>query len=836
VVSLSKKVLWLLFAALLFFVGVSLAVVQIIIHDLPKLDSVEDYKPPQVSRVFDAQGHLIGEFFLEKRIVIALDDLPPHVKNAFLAAEDADFYHHGGVDYLGIVRAILNEFRYKLIGGQRIGGSTITQQTAKTMLLSRQQTYTRKIKEIFLAKRIEDSLTKNEILNLYLNQIYFGQGVYGIEEAAQTYYGVKAAKLTLAQAATLAAIPKSPSKLNPRTNSEKARARRDYVLTRMAETQFITHAQAETAKREPIVLANRTQPYLGQAPYYVEEVRRMLVAELGEERLFHDGLNIYTPVNAELQIAANRALQEGLRTIGKGHGYLGALANFSPNERRSMSEELGKRRKALFAGVPRQKYIWNWKNVDVATARSNPEDAMGAIRLENLAIGQIVVSVVTSISDNNKLAMVDLGSASAQLPMQNMLWARKYNPQAFTAAPKVPSDVLKVGDLIYVRVDKLAPFTVMLEQIPKVEGAIMAINPHTHRVLAMVGGYDFALSSFNRATQAKRQPGSAFKPFVYATAIEMHKATPASILTDAPKVYFDAEHQEQWKPKNDTGKFLGDITVRSCLIRSINTCSITLLERVGIPAVHDIARKAGMLTAKTPFPNDLSIALGSADIIPISFVNAYTVFPNQGRVGAPVFIEKVQTHNGEVLLEASVEEHDVLSPQGAFVMTTILKGVMDRGPGRRVTGLSGPLAGKTGTSNQARNAWFVGFSPDLVAGVYVGFDNNDSLGLRGYGAQNALPIWGNFMREALKVIPPREFDAPEGITWRLIDEKTGMLASSTLDPGQLALQTPPDDEDESAPQSAVKGGTILEAFIAGTEPKPSSGPAAAPLDLFEGGL
>ncbi len=829
---------WPLILSVAFAFGIAVAMFQYVVHDLPQLDSVADYRPPLASRVLDADGNVIGEFFTERRTLVVVSQLPAHVRNSFLAAEDADFYRHTGIDYFGIIRAVLNEIKYRLIGGQRIGGSTITQQTAKTMLLSRQRTYTRKIREFILAKRIEDTLNKDEILNLYLNQIYFGNGAYGIEEAARTYYGVAAKDLTLAQAASLASVPKSPNRINPLKDPERVRSRRDYVLDQMVVHGFASAHVVKAAKLESAAAKPSAQPYLNRAPYYTEEIRRILVAQFGEDEVYHGGLTIQTPVNMRIQIAAQNALRRGLRELDKRQGYRGPVTRLTKENQKQLRTILAEKMASLFKNnsVPR---VWDLSLLTSEQLAQNWDEAGQLIKTVVLEPGAILAGLVKTVSNANKTVTIDLGKQNATLPFSKMTWARSFNVTKYTPPPKVPTDILQVGDIVLVKIDKVTPFIeVSLEQKPLVEGAIAVIDPHNHRVLAMVGGYDFFSSSFNRATQAKRQSGSSFKPFIYATAINSLAVTAATLITDAPKVYGDGQNSAQWKPKNSTGKFLGDITVHSCLVSSVNTCSITLLERVGIDAVRKLATDVGVLTDQTPLPRDLTIALGSGEAIPLAHINAYAIFPNGGQYEPPVLIEKVISRDGKILFEAPViEPVQAITPQAAYVMTNIMRGLMN-GAGRRATGLSVALAGKTGTTNEFRSAWFVGFSQDLVAGVYIGFDNNQILGMSEYGARAAMPIWGYMMQDALQVIPAREFVQPEGVVWRLIDPQTGLLAKNAVyDPAVAENQFADESEVQLGAAERPKG-AVLEAFIEGTEPTKSAGDSGPPpLELYDvGGL
>jgi len=454
--------------------------------------------------------------------------------------------------------------------------------------------------------------------------------------------------------------------------------------------------------------------------------------------------------------------------------------------------------------------VWDLKNL--AGIRF-PDHLSKRVLRKTVQSGDYLGAIVHQVLDGHKKAILDLGSTKGELAF-NFRWARAFNPSEYTRKPKKVSDVLKEGDVILVKVGQTTPnYKLSLAQHPRAEGAIIAINPHTRDVVAMVGGYSFARSCFNRATQAKRQPGSAYKPFVYALAIEEELVTPASLITDAPKVYFEPDESGQWKPRNHTRRFMGDITVRTCLKRSVNTCSITLLEATGIKAAHELAKSVDLLTPKTPFPRDLTLALGSADVFPLHFVNAFATFPSLGQHSPPVLVRKIKNQSGEVIFEATPEVTQVLRPETTFVMNQLMQGVMESSSAQIATRhIEHPLAGKTGTSSQMRNAWFVGFSPDLVAGVYVGFDNNDSLGPREYGVRNAMPIWADFMTDALAELEPRPFDEPENIVWKWIDRQTGQLLA----------------EDDIGPNA------IYEAFIAGTEPQQlAHGPKSPSLNLFE---
>lgn len=912
---LVRRILTLAVALFAFAIGASAAGVTILSRDLPDLKSLADYRPPITSRVYDANGNLVARFYTERRTVVPVERVPAHVKNAFIAAEDADFYQHEGIDYAAVLASLLNEVKVKLIGGSRRGGSTITQQTAKTFLLSPEQTYSRKLKEMLLAKRIEEELTKDEILHLYLNQIYFGHGAYGVEEAAQTYYGRSVYDLTLGQAAALASVPKSPNRINPFADPARVRVRRAYVIKQMVEHGLATEEEAERANKEPVRVAVEPPEYLDSAPYYAEAIRRVLVERYGEEEVNQGGLKVYAALDARLQVAATRAVQEGLRAVDKRQGWRGPVARLDPDEVKLFTEALEEERQRRYpkeetpelssTTVIEGRPIWDLsklstkalqryltkgrvKERDAADEEASDDEVkisyrfppMRQVRTTTLKPGRIVAGVVTKVDNTAKRAVVDLGTIDANLAMAGMKWARPFNPTQLTKEPHKPGDVLKKGDVVLVRVDKLVtgekdkagkplkPWVeVSLEQEPLVEGAFVAVDPHSHRVLALVGGYDFERSSFNRATQAKRQPGSSFKPFIYALGVETKTFTPVGffddqgsrLITDAPKVFFDRWTGKKWAPKNSGGKFRGDITLRTCLTYSVNTCSITILEKVGVEEVHALATKVGLLTDETPMPKNLTLALGTGEVRPLALVNAYSIFPGEGMWAPPVLIEKVKKPSGEVLEETRPEPVPVLSPATAYVISDMMKSVVESGTGTRAKALGRPVAGKTGTTNLARSVWFLGFTPDIVAGAYVGFDDNAPLGHREYGGKAALPIWLDFMQEAAKELPPRDFVPAEGVVRRNVEARTGLLVNletglveEPLDgdgdpeaaPIDVVAEAPaaapldPDAEQVDAPEAEegeLPDGVISEVFVEGTEPVLTADDRPPPpLELLEG--
>jgi len=885
----------------------------VVASELPDLSAMEAYDPPTTSKVFDRHGNVVARFYEERRTVVPITKIPDHVKFAFISAEDADFYTHQGIDFFAIVRAVLYQVRHKLIGGPQSGGSTITQQTAKTFLLTPERTMSRKVKEMVLAKRIEERFSKDEILSLYLNQIYFGNGAYGIEEAARTYYGRSVDKVTLGQAAVLASIPKSPNRINPWADPRRVRARRAYVLEQMKKHGHITAEQEQQGNAEPVRLEVAPPEFLDVAPYYAEHIRQLLKDTVKAEDITRGGLSVYAAVDGALQKSANEAVDAGLRELDKRQGYRGPLVRMDPDEakevialleeerqRRFPEDETPELTQALVEGRP----IWDLQRLGATELKraldairdeddeEEPSEAdkkleaeltqkaklstappLRSVRTARLKTGARTGGVVVAVDNANKFVKVDLGTTTATLPFSLLGWARPFSPEKSTERPKVVGDVLKVGDLVLVTVERLVPATaekpatkkggktipakpafveVSLEQEPKAQAGFVAIDPADHRVLALVGGNNFAVSSFNRATQATRQAGSSFKPFIYATGIETGAfssvgyvdteadgAVRHRLITDAPKVFLDRWTGKKWAPQNSSGRFLGDITTRTCLTHSINTCSITILEKVGVDRVLQTARQLNLPT-KDPLPENLTLALGTGGVHLLDLVNAYAVFPDGGRYEPPVLIEKVKRKDGTVVFEnkrpAPVQ---VFTPQTAYIMSDMMKSVVENGTATRARQLNRPVAGKTGTTDEARSVWFVGFTPDVVAGVYVGFDDNAPLGRAESGGRAAVPIWLRFMGTATAGKPPRDFTAPEGIARRSVDVRTGLLVQTdeALLPGQLPEPEFVDDESDPIPKE-LPAGVIAEVFAAGTAPVQTADDAPPPpLELKDmGGL
>jgi penicillin-binding protein 1A len=901
--GLVKKLAILGVLLIAFGVGGVVAHLAVLSNELPDLTSMSDYKPPVTSKVFDKNGNLVARFYEERRTVVPIERIPPLVRQAFISAEDEDFYQHQGIDYLAILRCGLLSVKRKIAGGGQCGGSTITQQTAQTFLLSMEHNYSNKVKKLLLAKKIEEKLNKDQILFLYLNQIYFGNGAYGIDEAARTYYGVGVEKLSLAQAASLASIPKSPNRINPWADPARVRARRAYVLGQMVKNSYIKQSDADKANQEPVRVDVEGPEYLDIAPYYAEAIRRQLAErnDVGPDEVTRGGLTVYAALDGKLQKAANEAVQKGLRELDKRQGYRGPVVRLDPDEAKEFVELLDSERARRFppeetpelkSGDLLNRPVWDLKEltVDVAKkaitsapvveehdedeaadsakdskevkeAKPAPAPAktapMRGVRVARAKLGAIVGAVVDKV--DVKSAEVDLGTIKATLPMSSMSWARPYDTEKSTPKPKTPADVVKRGDVVLVKLEKVVPASkkeaahleVSLEQEPKAEGALVSIEPSTHKVLALVGGYDFERSSFNRATQALRQPGSSFKPFIYGTGIETKLFNAVGyldqnadgthtqrLITDAPKVFFDKYTGKEWKPENSNSRFLGDITLRTCLTHSVNTCSISILEKVGVDPVLDIAKKVHLTSDAHPFPENLSLALGTGEVVPLDLVDAYTIFPNEGRWAPPVLIEKIKRQNGQEIAIPKVDETQVMSAQTAFIMSSLMKSVVENGTAQRAKELGRPVAGKTGTTNKARSVWFVGFTPDIVGGVYVGFDDNDSLGRAESGGRAAVPIWLDYMKAATADLPARDFTPPDGVVIKSIDSSNGLLAK--IDDGAQPGQMPEpefNDDGDPLPKELPKG-VIAEAFLMGTEPTQSAEDAPPPpLDAVEkGGL
>jgi penicillin-binding protein 1A len=769
-----------------------------ILRDLPEIQSLDDYRPRVITHVYAEDGAQVAALSKEQRIVVEIEELPQHVTQAFVAAEDGSFYKHEGLDYPGIVRA----FWKNLLAGRTVqGGSTITQQVAKTFLLSSERSYVRKLKDMVLARRIEQGLDKNQILYLYLNQIYLGSGAYGIEAAAQTYFGKPASELGLAEAALIAGVVPRPSRWSPLVDRETAEARGRVVLRRMHEDRFIDDQQLEAALAEPLEYADPEWSERDAAvQYFVEEVRRYLVGRYGSDYVLTEGLQVHTSLDVERQIAAYQAVRRGLRNHDRRQGWRGPIRNVPEEERAAALEEL-----AIFNEEQRPGEIWLHRGMIAAIDAEKQE-----IRL---ALGP--------------------GRETA-LPLEAVDWVRPLDPKLDGTRVKrksVDGTNLALGDVVQLEVvgvdqpedpltDEPPVYSYALYQEPRAEGALVAIDLADESLAALVGGYSFTRSEFNRALQSRRQPGSAFKPVVYASAIE-GGYTPATIIYDTAKVYRDESSGFVWKPRNYSKEFYGPITLRWALAKSRNAATIEVAEDIGIERVVQTARRLGIAS---PLEKNLGLALGNSGVTLTELVRAYTTFAAQGRLIDPIFIREIRDRRGDLIEEnvklvasqATAEAPDVaegeapsedpfelreaarsveeimsalregngheelgegpaLDPASAYLMTDLLRAVVQEGTGRRVRALGRPVAGKTGTTNDLNDAWFIGFTPQYAAGAWVGYDDMQDLGRNETGSRAASPIFLDFMLRAHRGLPVRDFEAPPGIVFVGIDKDSGLL-------------------------------------------------------------
>ncbi len=722
------------------------AAYEILSRDLPRIHSLKDYRPPVISRIYADDGRVIGEFFRERRIVVPLEEIPPLLIQAFVAAEDARFFQHPGVDPWGILRAALKNLQ---AGSIRQGGSTITQQVTRSFLLTPEKSYVRKIKEMILSHRIEKDFTKEEILFLYLNQIYLGHGAYGVQAAAENYFGKSVRELTLAECALLAGLPQAPTRYSPLRNPEQARMRQVYVLNRMVEEGMITRSQAAEALAETLEFKTRRNPYLEAAPYFTEHVRRTLEARYGADVLYTQGLQVYTTINLEMQKAAEEELNRGLRELDKRQGYRGPLRRLTPPELEALLRE---------------------------TAPAGP----GASPLP----GSVQEAVVVQVNDAARTVTVRMGAQTGRIALADMDWARRPNPEVAPAKIRTPSAALGVGDVVLVRVKEAPrnpgePWTLALEQDPLVQGALLCLETGSGRVKAMVGGRDFGETQFNRAMQSRRQPGSAFKPILYAAALDRAESdprkvyTPATVILDSAVVFEDRERDQTWKPRNYRETFYGPTLLREALAQSRNVVTVKILQDIGIDYAIDYARRLGIASELT---RTLALALGASGVSLFELTRAYSVFANEGWRIEPVFVTRLLDRDGNVLEEARPEPVRAIGRDTAYLMTSLLESVVQQGTGQRVKALGRPSAGKTGTTNDMYDAWYIGYVPQYVTGVWVGFDQEAPLGKNETGASAALPIWLGFMKRILAEVPIETFQPPEGIVFARIDAETGLLA------------------------------------------------------------
>ena len=708
--------------------------------DLPKVTALKDYRPSIITKIYSRDGELIGEYFLERREVIKYEKIPKMLVLAFVAAEDDDFFEHPGIDIRGILRAL---YRNVMAGRVVEGGSTITQQLIKTLLLTPTVDISRKIKEAILAYRIENYLNKEEILYLYLNQIYLGYGAYGVEAASEVYFGKSAEELNLAECTLLAGLPKAPDRFSPFRHWEKAKERQNYVLSMMVKEKYITEEIMNETLEIPIELKRRSNPTKEKCPYFTENVRRYIEDKYGATALYREGLSVYTTADVEMHKYASEALEKGLKELDKRQGWRGAIDNLSGEDADEFKSEL------------------------IEEYSEGP-----------LNTGETYKALVTKVNDGTRLVTVEVGNLFGTISLSDMNWARKFNPSVPYGSISKPSSALSVGDRILVKVkdydkDK-GRYTFLLDQDPLVEGAIVALEPDTGYVRVLVGGYDFKRSEFNRGTQSRRQPGSSFKPIIYSAALDKGY-TPATVIYDSPVVYKDKYSRDGvWKPRNYDGEFYGPTTLRRALMLSRNVVTVKIVMDIGPDYVVDYAKRLGI---KSPLDAVPSIALGSCGVSLLDLTNAYSVFNNGGYRSEPILVTKVVDRDGNVIEENLPKSEPVISAETSYIITSLMESVVQTGTGTRVKALNRPTAGKTGTTNDYIDAWFMGFVPQITCGVWVGFDDEKTLGKYETGSKAAAPIWLYFMDEAVNDMPVEVFPIPEGVIFARVDPETGGLAT-----------------------------------------------------------
>ncbi len=725
-----------------FLLAISVLILSILwsfSNNLPDYKFLKSYKPSVSSKVFSGNGDLVADFSQEKRIFVPYNSIPQNVINSFLSAEDKNFFSHPGVDAKGVLRATINNIS-NIISSKRLeGASTITQQVAKNFLLTNEVSINRKIKEAILAFRIERALTKERILELYLNQIYLGSGAYGVAAASLEYFDKSIKELNYAESALLAALPKAPSRYNPYRDKDLAKFRRDLVVQNLYDNNFIDKNEYEQIIKEEIKLKKSEKIYLEDAQYYIEDVRKDIIEKLSYDKVYKEGLNINTPINLNLQRIATESLRDGLIDYDKRRGWRGALKNI--------------------------KYSENWFD---KFKEYQLEKTLGWEVAIVKKISKFSVTIETENKENGSIKYDDIS------------WTKKEF-----------KDLFEIGDVIYVK--NINDNIFSLKQLPRVNGGIVVMDPYTGRVLALSGGFSFKKSEFNRATQALRQPGSAFKPFIYALALE-NDYTPTSLILDAPLVLEQGEDLKMWKPENYGKKFYGPSTLRVGLEKSRNLMTVRIAQNLGIEKVVNFSKNLGIYDNPEKL---LSISLGSAETTLMKLTTAYSSFVNGGKLVTPVIIDRIQDSEGKTIFSDEMRKctnceqisfssnsypkikdnyKQVFSPQTAYQMTSILEGVVQRGTGKQLKDLNLNLAGKTGTTNENTDTWFIGFTSNLVVGVYVGEDDPKPLGKFETGARTALPIFKEFVSEAIKKSEARPFKAAEGTIMMVVDSDTGQKA------------------------------------------------------------
>ena len=841
--------------------GIYLAYVSVK-KSLPEVIKLEDYKPLLVSQVYDRNGKKAGEFFRERRVLTPYKEIPDHVVKAFLAAEDDQFFQHHGINPQALFRAAMANMR----AGRNVqGGSTITQQVAKTLLLTNEKTFGRKIRDILLALQMEENLSKEDILYLYLNQIYFGQSAYGIEMASQSYFRKPAKKLSVPEAAILAGLPKAPSDFSPTRNPVRAKERQIYVLRRMAENKFITHEQAEEYIKTPLKVY-LPEEYDEKAPFYMETIRQLLVQQLGEDVILNQGVKIIAALDLENQKAANLSVKNGLKELDKRQGFRGSEKNITDAE--EIKNYLLKEKKNLISASNPERTILpdgSFAEVEIVSKKGKISEIKNKKEImlpSYMSIGESYKGIVKEINDDAGYVIVSLPDSEGIIDFETMQWARKVN---FEVKPengriKKPSAAVKVGDIIdallvsekmiwsKTKSKKIIPTNIdvakylnlQLDQDPIVEGSLFSIDQSTQDVLAMVGGYSFARNEYNRALQAARQTGSSFKAIIYAAALEKNY-NPSTRIIDAPVVYKQAGNEEEgqvdekiWKPSNHGHEYSGEITMRNALVKSLNIPSVKIMEDIGVDYATEFAHRLGIFSKLNP---DFTLVLGSSSLTLYEMTKVFSQFGRGGLRTRPIIVKKVTDRNGKVLLEnlsldarffnetqATDEKFEeqrkaylakneseenaepskyyftnpeqLIRPETAYVITDMLRGTINDpyGTGGHAAQLGRDTAGKTGTTNGYVDGWFIGYTPNVATGVWVGFDKEKTIGKGEVGGKSALPIWLEFMKVVHEKLPVLSFAIPAGVKTVKIDVDTGKLANS-----------------------ATKR-TINQAFIDGTEP------------------
>ena len=771
-------------------------------RDLPPLFAADDYKPAAVTNVYANDGTVVGEFYRERRYPIKISEIPPVIRQAFIAAEDSGFYSHKGVDPVSILRAFIRNLQS---GEASQGASTITQQVVKNLLLTPEKKITRKIKEAILSYRIEKELTKDEILEIYLNQIFFGNTAYGIKAAAELYFKKSLKDVSLAEAALLAGLPKAPSRFSPITNMPRAKQRQRYVLDQMVDAGFISQKEAEVASHEQIQVYPATAQNIFEAPYFVSEVRRVLQEQFPTLDIDADGLQVFTTLDIYANRLVTQALRKGLRAVDKRRGYRGPIDFIEGADNAIFKKRYG-------SYIPK-----NLNDTDVFPA------------------------LIVAIQKQKNLITVDLGGRTGIVSTKDSTWARRRLTKDERAYSTPLEESLKSGDVVEVGVaednnpdDPVIKLT--LEQTPDLEGAATLINPLNGDVVAMVGGYSYARNQFNRVTQSLRQPGSSFKPIVYLSAIDGFNYTAATIVDDSPRTFKVGD--TIWAPNNYDEKFLGPITLRTALEKSRNSISVDIVSRIGLTPV---IKYASLLGIQSPLGRNLSLALGSSEVTMQELVRAYGVFPAGGVLFPTILIQKVVDRTGKEIYSADTERfakaRQVIPPESAFIMAHMMKGVIQNGTATSIKSINRPAGGKTGTTNDFMDTWFIGFTPSWTGGVWVGFDQKKKIGDKETGGRVSAPIWLNFMKpfleyqdkktydqlvkesqeEALRLgieytppppVQPNDFRVPEGVEPFWIDKPTGYQST------------------EGAP------GAILEYFKKGTKPREHVAEDVATMDQY----